>query len=409
MDGWQVGARVRVIMLDVRVCEARTAQELLTHAEAWNELALASPEQQPMLSHAWVASFVEHAIEPGQTWRCLFAYAGEDLVGVLPLVTGRHQVMGARLHGPVDTHTRSGYALLRAGAEHRAFSALVAAVGDQEPTYLKLHLRGIREGAPLLSVRSARGARMSTMPAAMWRGSSRGSFLPVHGSSADYEKGLPGNFRRNIRKASNRCERTHDTVYRFSTGADAGAPELFDKFIQLEASGWKGSAGTAIRCAPRLVEFYTALTQRLSERHWLEWHFLELDGSPVAGHLAIRFGRSLVLFKIAYDEKYARLGPGSLLFREAAFRAFADEGLDEINCLTDRAWHRNWQMSSASYSDMVITRDRPLPALVSLLETQAPVLARRVQATPGVAAVQARLSAARRKGQPRLDSGDGGR
>ena len=396
-------------MLDVRVSVAGTAQQLSSHAAAWNALALSSPEKQPMVSHAWVSSFVEHGIEPGQTWRCLFAYAGDDLIGVLPLIKGRRQIMGARLYAPVGANTRSGYALLRAGAEHRALSAMVAAVQDEEPTYLRIHMRGIREGAPLLSARRSPGFRVSTVPAAMWRASARGSFLPVQGSYAAYEKGLPSNFRRNIRKASNRCERTHETVYQFRTGADAGAPELFDEFIQLEASGWKGTAGTAIQCTPRRVEFYSALTRRLSEMGCLEWHFLELDGTPVAGHLAIRFGRSLVLFKIAYDEKYARLGPGSLLFREAASRAFADEGLDEINCLTDRAWHRNWQMATANYSDMVITRDRPLPALVSLLETQAPLLARRVQATPGVAAVQAWLAAARGKSQPRVDDGDGGR
>jgi CelD/BcsL family acetyltransferase involved in cellulose biosynthesis len=362
-----------------------------------------------MLSHAWVASFVEHNIEPGQTWRCFFAYAGDDLIGVLPVIKGRQWMMGARLHAPVDAHTRSGYALVRAGAEHRALSAMLGALEDAEPAYLRLLLRGIRDGAPILSAGGARGVRVSTMPAAMWSGSARGSFLPVQGSYDKYEKGLPSNFRRNLRKARNRCERTHDTVYQFYTGVDAGASELFTKFLELEASGWKGTAGTAIQCTPQRVDFYAALTQRLSERGWLEWHLLELDGAPAAGHLAIRFGRSIVLYKIAYDEKYARLGPGSLLFRETVSRAFADQGLDEVNCLTDRSWHRNWLMSSADYSDMVITRDRPLPALTSYLEIKAPLLARRAQAAPGLAALRTRLATVRGRSQPRVEDDDGGR
>ncbi len=73
-------------MLRFRVHNARTVEELAPHANAWDALALAAPEQLPMLSHAWVASFLEHQLQAGQAWRCLFAYAGDDLIGVLPVV-----------------------------------------------------------------------------------------------------------------------------------------------------------------------------------------------------------------------------------------------------------------------------------------------------------------------------------
>ena len=97
------------------------------------------------------------------------------------------------------------------------------------------------------------------------------------------------------------------------------------------ASGWKGAAGTAIKCSPTLIEFYRVLARRLADRGWLEWQFLNFDGMPVAAHLAIRFGRSLILPNIGYDEPDARLSPGNLLFRETLTRAFADECLEEVN------------------------------------------------------------------------------
>jgi hypothetical protein len=49
----------------------------------------------------------------------------------------------------------------------------------------------------------------------------------------------------------------------------------------------------AIQCSPALTAFYRALARRLADRDWLEWHFLDFDGTPVAAHLAVRFGRSL--------------------------------------------------------------------------------------------------------------------
>jgi len=180
-----------------------------------------------------------------------------------------------------------------------------------------------------------------------------------------------------------------------STAARRAAPDLLQQFLDLEKAGWKGAAGTAIACSRHRADFYTDVTQRMGERGWLEWHFLELDGAPVAAHLAIRFGRSLVLTKIAYDEAYARLGPGNLLFRALAARAFADDGIDEVNCLTNMQWHQNWAMPTVGYHDMVITRNRPLPRLAGLVEVQGIGLARRAQATPLGASLVQRAKAVR--------------
>ncbi len=40
----------------VHVHDVHTVEKLGRHADAWDALALAAPEQLPMLSHAWVAS-----------------------------------------------------------------------------------------------------------------------------------------------------------------------------------------------------------------------------------------------------------------------------------------------------------------------------------------------------------------
>jgi CelD/BcsL family acetyltransferase involved in cellulose biosynthesis len=363
-------------VLTVRVVEASSAEDLAGHAGAWDELALAAPERLPMLSHAWVASVLEHD-RPRAPWRCLFAYEGQRLVGVLPVVRVRRRLPGVRFSGPLAAHlhTYSAYPLLDVACARPALSALLTELAVDEPRFTWLRLGGVRSDAAIMSVEELDQARLATVPAAAWRRS--GSLLPLHGSFDDYQDRLSANFRRNLRKARNRCERQHDLSVRFVTGSDAGSREHFDAFLALESSGWKGAAGTAIRCSPRLEEFYWALCRRMSERGWLEWHFLEFDGTPVAGHLAIRFGRSLVLLKIAYDEAQARLGPGNLLFSDTVARAFATDGLSEINCLSDTSWHRNWCMSTVDYSDLVITPSRALPRLVGLVEVRGAALARR--------------------------------
>jgi hypothetical protein len=59
-------------------------------------------------------------------------------------------------------------------------------------------------------------------------------------------------------------------------------------------------------------------------------------------------------------------------------RAFGAGGdVEEINCLSDTAWHRNWRMSTARYTDMVITPRRAAPTLAGLVEVRGAALARR--------------------------------
>ena len=65
---------------------ATSLDSLGEHAEAWDRLAMASSERLPMLSHAWVSSFLEHRNLGGAPWQCFFAYQDAELVGVLPLI-----------------------------------------------------------------------------------------------------------------------------------------------------------------------------------------------------------------------------------------------------------------------------------------------------------------------------------
>jgi hypothetical protein len=64
----------------LRIDTVEAVDVLAWHAAAWDRLALAAPERLPMLSYAWVKSFLEHRLDPGESWRCLFAYTGDELV-----------------------------------------------------------------------------------------------------------------------------------------------------------------------------------------------------------------------------------------------------------------------------------------------------------------------------------------
>jgi CelD/BcsL family acetyltransferase involved in cellulose biosynthesis len=304
------------------------------------------------------------------------AFADDALVGVLTLVEVGGGGLGSRrgIAGPPrDHHTRSGDALLEPAVAPMALRALLDSVAAHEPPLFALALRGVRDRSPT----NAALAAGSAFGALLAHADERGSFVAVEGELAAFRARLSDNFRRNVRKAGNRIAKEKGTTYRWDAGPAADSSGL-DAFLAVEASGWKGRAGTAIVQDAALARFYRTLIPRLARVGWLEWHRLEIDGRTAAIHFATRLGRSLVLLKIAYDESFARLGPGNLLFDRLVEREFEVRTVDEIGCLTDMAWHRNWELPRSSYVDYTLYPRRPLPLLAGYFPARAKAALKRV-------------------------------
>lgn len=389
----------------LRIEVVRELAGLACHADAWDQLALAAPQRLPMLSHAWVASFLEHCLGPRQSWWCVFAYAGDALVGVLPVVAVPHRLLGRwrpLLRTPWDPHTLTGDMLLAAGWEAVALPALLAALARAAPRRLGVVLRGVREGSPTLAA-LARGLSGTVVIRAFDTG---GSFVRLDGTVEEFRARLGTKMRNNLKRSRQRLSRHAPVEARFLTDA-TGTGEAFARFLELEASGWKGRQGTALARSPRLVAFYAALARRLAARGWLEWHFLTAGGRVVAGALAVRFARSLVIPKIAYDEEFAKCAPGNLLFEQTVERAFARGDVDEINQASDMPWHRLWRMERSDYSTVWLYPRRPFALLCGALPVWTGILARRAARHRLAGRLRAWLG--QRKGLPRRAWGAGRR
>jgi CelD/BcsL family acetyltransferase involved in cellulose biosynthesis len=100
------------------------------------------------------------------------------------------------------------------------------------------------------------------------------------------------------------------TPVRLAPGEDL-APWL-EAFVALEASGWKGEAGTAIACRADERRFVTAVFEEGHRRGRLLITGLDLAGRPLARHCMFTAGEGAFTFKIAYDEAHASASPGIL-------------------------------------------------------------------------------------------------
>lgn len=118
-----------------------------------------------------------------------------------------------------------------------------------------------------------------------------------------------------------------------------------ERFLILEASGWKGGRGTALLCDPGVAAFVRTMSRRLSREGKCRIESLELDGKPIAMGVVLASGKNAFLWKIAYDESQAVYSPGVQFVIEFTRRqALEDEVTMTDSCaipdhpMIDRLW-----------------------------------------------------------------------
>jgi CelD/BcsL family acetyltransferase involved in cellulose biosynthesis len=134
---------------------------------------------------------------------------------------------------------------------------------------------------------------------------------------------------RNLRQQVGRRRRALAGEGRLILRTTSGSERLDDDleaFFRIEASGWKGRAGTAIRNEPRTLRLYRGFARAAAAAGSLRLRLLELDGQLLAGDLSCVFEGAEFLVKTGYDERYSRLSPG-LVLRAEVLRAAIEEGL----------------------------------------------------------------------------------
>ena len=141
-------------------------------------------------------------------------------------------------------------------------------------------------------------------------------------------------FARTCRRAKRQLEEQGTLELKHYSAAD---PEALEKFYALEASGWKGAEGTAIKCDPCTRQFYDAIAQAAARDGYLSLDFLELNGKPIAGHFGFNLRGRYFLAKAGYDEAFRRYGPGQLLVNEILNQT-PQRGLHEFDFVGPATW-----------------------------------------------------------------------
>ncbi len=150
-------------------------------------------------------------------------------------------------------------------------------------------------------------------------------------------------------------------VVTFTSAHDpaAIAPALAD-YLMLEATGWKGRAGTATRQSADVLHFVQSAIAALAVENRVRIDRLTRGAMPLAAAITLRAGDHAWFWKIAYDEDAARFSPGVQLTLDLTHELLADESVAQTDsCATadhpmiDHLWGERLILT-----DLLIAPDR---------------------------------------------------
>jgi CelD/BcsL family acetyltransferase involved in cellulose biosynthesis len=180
--------------------------------------------------------------------------------------------------------------------------------------------------------------RRAQMPAVDFNRRDRALLAPRGNRSAYVEHALGPHQFRELRRTARRLSELGALLFTTATEPNAVAAAT-DDFLALEASGWKGKAGTAVACNDDIRGFVKSAIVALAAERKVAINRVFLDGRPIAAGITLRSGDAAWFWKAAYDEALARYSPGVMLAASLTEELVEDRSVERTDsCAT--ASHR---------------------------------------------------------------------
>ncbi len=185
-------------------------------------------------------------------------------------------------------------------------------------------------------------------------------YLPVEGRSWEtYRQGLPGPVRSTLERKSKRLLAEGGRLQLIDQPG-AGLDQAIAAYRAVYAASWK-------KPEP-YPDFMPGLLRLCAERGWLRLGVAYLGEVPIAAQVWIVSHGKAHIYKLAYDESYARYSPGTLLTGLLMRHVLDQDRVAEVDYLIgDDTYKQDWMSRRRERWGIVAYNPRNLRGLLGLL------------------------------------------
>ncbi|MBA3897059.1 MAG: GNAT family N-acetyltransferase [Sphingomonadaceae bacterium] len=270
----------------------------------WRELAANAAEPNAFAESWFMRPSIAH-LSPSTGARMVAVRHGPELLGMIPLCAARRYGRLPVRHTTnwLHYHAFLGAPLVREGREAEFWQITLEALDTADWATGFLHVNGLVSDGPVLA--GLRAARRADIVHRAER-----AMLASEMSPRAY---LEAHVRKKKRKEIGRLRTRLGELGEVACERDGPIAQWIEDFLALEASGWKGRAGTALTHDAAMRAFFRETIAGAAKAGKLEMLRLTLDGRPIAMLVNFMTAPGSFSFKIAFDEAYARFSPGVLI------------------------------------------------------------------------------------------------
>lgn len=280
--------------------------------ERWDALTQNAAEPNPFFESWYLLPALRRLDKAGKIEILRFERAGQ-LVGLMPLESSWRYQRWPLPHLRTWLHPNCFAAgpLVAKGSERAFWAAFLVWADTNGGPALFAHLPEMPIDGEIAAALRAEAAAQGRRIELVYR--SERALLDSDLSPTDYlGQAVRGKKRKELRRQHARLsDEGKLKLERYSD--DRCLATWIDHFLALEASGWKGAAGSALAAHDATTGLFRDALRGAAERGRLERLSLTLDGRPVAMLANFITPPGAFSYKTAFDERFARFSPGVLL------------------------------------------------------------------------------------------------
>jgi len=183
--------------------------------------------------------------------------------------------------------------------------------------------------------------------------------IELDGNFEAYWAGRSRKLRNNMRRYQKRLQSEYGGQSVVRTTSPRRMASAVSRYSDLEASGWKARAGTAVTVDGEQGRFYTAVLASFAETNQASVHEYLVNGKVIGSRFLLESGRIIIALKTAYDEAFAAFAPGRLLLYRVLEKEFDDSAGKSLEFYTNATVDQlSWATGTREIRHVTVYRNR---------------------------------------------------